>query len=634
MKYKSLEITEEEKEALKEYCEWNYMFINLLTSGDMDAISKFNNDRLNIFSKEYFEKSMETLKNIYSAMVKYSYNKKSESRTLIRGTTVAEIETFKGEYTKMLSTSVSEEAVKTHAGSKVINGFAKEKDRRAAIISLDIVGGELPFINVNRVLEDESNHDREEEIILAPFGIVDEIQKVSRSNCYEYYNATIKSQALEKVDNLDDIKERVFDNINKIPEIVRECNSCNIKLETVNHYLQMPQMPEDRAVLSKTKQELYEKIPRLKEEFSSIRQAMVQYAKGICYEQKEKVDRDVRKEESAIEEEFQNKQKAEFKNRQQDAIKGVLESTKSINNCVKKLSVKNNRYEIVARRLDLQLDVGISNEVLENTVINLQTEIADMNKKLESGTLNDGEKQIQEYLKKAEEIKKITSKIEGLEANYNDENYANNIKSILNKKIDTLIKENEVKKIEEEIKKIDRKEMGFFDRILGKDKELELKKEQLVLRKKLLEMKPIRQQDDCSAHEMMAKIIDYKNQNNGVLPDDLKKIPDQMRTVFKIEDKRVNAILMDMTQPLSLIPVQKEKSSIFNRRKNISKMQAENAKLSEDVNQLRKEGAFDVYSEASNSVTMTPQTIYNEINKIRSIVNERNISLEQSYNRY
>lgn len=42
----SLKITEEEKDALIKYVNWEYTYINLLTSGDIEAINKFNNERI------------------------------------------------------------------------------------------------------------------------------------------------------------------------------------------------------------------------------------------------------------------------------------------------------------------------------------------------------------------------------------------------------------------------------------------------------------------------------------------------------------------------------------------------------------------------------------------------------------
>ena len=108
MKYKSLEITDEEKEALKIYCEWEYTYINLLTSGDIETINKLNNDKLNIFTKDYFIKRMETLKQIYSAMVKYTYGMQNMRITLSRGTNLSEIDYIKrssNECNKLLSTT-------------------------------------------------------------------------------------------------------------------------------------------------------------------------------------------------------------------------------------------------------------------------------------------------------------------------------------------------------------------------------------------------------------------------------------------------------------------------------------------------------------------------------------------------
>ena len=135
MKYKSLEITDEEKESLKRYCEWEHMDINLLTSGDLKSIPKLHNlDLEEIFSREYFSSRMKDVANIYSLMCKYSYKTDRDPytglRTLYRGTTDAEIRAFssKGEYDKLLSTSVSRDSALSFAGMKITNGNYEKED--------------------------------------------------------------------------------------------------------------------------------------------------------------------------------------------------------------------------------------------------------------------------------------------------------------------------------------------------------------------------------------------------------------------------------------------------------------------------------------------------------------------------
>lgn len=191
MKYKSLEITDEEKDNLKRYCEYEHRYINLLTSGDFQTINKLDDKVINIFSKEYFEKVMNVLTNVYSAMIKYSYNRNGEM-SLYRGTTVAEMRNFKSEYTKLLSTSTDELSAKWHAGSKVMNRFEDEDDKKAVLMRIN-TAKDVPFINVNDVLkDDENNHNSEREIILAPFEKIQKVEHAYSDKGYRYYNVSIE----------------------------------------------------------------------------------------------------------------------------------------------------------------------------------------------------------------------------------------------------------------------------------------------------------------------------------------------------------------------------------------------------------------------------------------------------------
>ncbi len=369
---KSLEITKEEKDALKIYCDWQYTYINLLTSGDMETIYKFNNDRLDIFSAKYFADMMETLKNIYSAMVKY---KKSEDlyyghnfgKNVVRGTTLSEIkylERHKGECNKILSTTTDELSAKQHAGSKFI-GPKEENDKTTVILSLSTASN-VPYISINGVLQEESNHPRENEIAIAPFTRLDGIKHMSSWDGYEYYSGNVESQELEKVDNKEELLSDINANINNIPQLVSEYMEKKYQQDKL---LSMGISDLDSEDMKRQRDEIANSMKFLENKFSSIRSKMIQYAMGICYEVRQKVDREYEAElpeyRKAKSLEENKRFEREYMNVYMGEIKGILQ----------KMAETTDRYDMYAKELGLTWNTGVSKEILMQTYGKLKNDV-------------------------------------------------------------------------------------------------------------------------------------------------------------------------------------------------------------------------------------------------------------------
>ena len=588
MKYKSLEITDEEKEALKIYCEWEYTYINLLTSGDIETINKLNNDKLNIFTKDYFIKRMETLKQIYSAMVKYTYGMQNMRITLSRGTNLSEIDYIKrssNECNKLLSTTTSEIAAKQHSGAKVVKQY-DEKDGKNVILWIDITDKKLPFIDVNDILDDGSNHYREDEIIIAPFSKFTNLAHVSSWDGYEYYRTEIENQEFdgskkEKL-NIDEIQEK----ISSIPELIKQYMESKSKINALENLEKYQTNKKDIEALKKEKSIALENKEKAKETFDEIRKGMVNYAKMICAEAKEKVEKEAQEEEVEI-------KRAKLLNNKEETKTRLNGYVNAIENSVHAIIENTSKYSNIATSFGLNWDVGVSKENLQDMCEKIQEEslkIADEINGIEIDVPEDKfDEQLNkllEYQKKFNTISSYISVISESQSNYNDANCSKQILTELNEKVKQEIKKAQIHNINMQIKELEGRKVGFLGKLIGKDKELELKKQQLILRRNLIQLEPIEEKDDCTATEIAAQIIAYKMNNNENSPESLQTTLSKMEEIFDIDNVEVEQIINNQLNAGMLMPIQEEKS-IFKRKTN-KLLEEANQRLEEEIQELRK----------------------------------------------
>ena len=584
---KSLEITEEEKDALIKYVNWEYTYINLLTNGDMKAISKLNNDSLNIFSKEYFGEQIETLKRMYSAMVKYSYGKEKEDRRtqFDRGTTLSElksIEKAKGLCNKTLSTTTDDLTVKQHAGSKVMGREVEADDKISVIMHLYVVDSNLPYLYVNSVLQEESSYDREKEYIISPFTKFKKIQHISSWNGYEYYSAEVEGQELEKVENEEELLGDINENISKIPELVSTYSNSKGKYERASRALETERDNwEDKSYWMEKRKEAEEEMEKSQNEFDEIRGKMVQYAKGVCFHAREKVEREAKEETKQI-----KMQEAQEKLERQK--EGLKEYSQTINGYLRTLLENTSRYQMYAKELGLTWNTEISEQSLVQVTNEIQENIAQRLNDMNQGNFKS-KNEVNEGISCP-----IDWQLENAVKKYNDANCSKQIRIDLNTKVDELIQKSKLETIEASLRELEGKKVGIFGRIVGKDKELELQKEQLRLKKELIEAIPIKKNEDCSVNEIMARILSYQRQNNGVLPEELKVLAVQTGKVFRIDNKAVETIVRSQSTGEGLIPYSK-KRNLFRRNAN-SILQQQNEKLKQELQEI-KQSPENIYRE-------------------------------------
>ena len=199
---------------------------------------------------------------------------------------------------------------------------------------------------------------------------------------------------------------------------------------------------------------------------------------------------------------------------------------------------------------------------------------------------------------------------------YNDINCEKQLRTELNSKVDNLIKQANIANINAKIEELKNTKIGLFGKMLGKDKEVELRIKNLELSRKLMQLEEF-EQKDATPDEIMAKIESYKREN-------LYEIETQIKKVFRVNDKEVQR-LADENEKSSkgmLVP-QKEGKSIFKRNPKII-LQQVNRSMEYEIDRLEQERQ-NPYKQQTRHVERTTdkvQKVYECINELKHILQQ------------
>lgn len=586
-KLKILEITEEEKNALREYCDWRYTYINLLTSGSMEAIDNLDNISLKAFSKNSFSEAMKIIKNVYSAMCKYSYNRDSSNILLYRGTTERELDyirTNNNVCDKILSTSSNEDVARQHAGDRVV--IPNQKPSKKVVLNLNLVGNNVPYIDVNDVLGEDTSNAKEEEFVLSPFCKFENIRYESGWKEIKYYGADINETEIYKADNQSELENEIASKIKSVPSLAKE-------------YLKY-----------KSKSAL--------DEFNSIRKNIVTLVKSMCADTREQIY------EKAQNDQMKDINLEDIKLKQKDVINTIIQRVET---CIKKID-KDSKYEILAKKLDLNWNTGISKDQIDEKFSEYIQRCSKMIEGIDEIQSNSGmsiNKQVEILMKsknKLDSMKKFIKIMESQVSFFSDENCDKHIRVLLNQRVDELIKKAQINDIDKKIEEIDNTRVGFFDRINGKAKELELKREQLSLNRQLVELNDYKDDNDYTVDEITAKIFVYGREHGGILSQELSDMISRINNAFPLDATKLQKIINEKTEQKGLIPIDNA---------NLSRRKA-NARLQETNESIRKEIEYQKSSEAvkyrnsnkiSTKVTDVPQMVYDTLRKVVETTEDR-----------
>lgn len=303
------------------------------------------------------------------------------------------------------------------------------------------------------------------------------------------------------------------------------------------------------------------------------------------------------------------------KENSKDLLEAKLgEYSKRISGKLEKVEENTDRYQMYAKRLGLNWNTEISNRELEHMQDEIYIEMAKMLDSVENPVMY---KDVNAY------INYVVSLIEKSADEYNDENFERDIRKELNKKVEEVLKQAQIDDIDKEIINLGNTKNGLLGKILGKSREVELKREQLTLIKSLLQSDSERDQEDCSVNEIMAKMLYYKKQHNGNLPIELCVLASQITSVFEVDEGEVTKIV-NKKYGSQLPVVQNGNNSIFRRRSNRI-LEEQNQRLEKELHMMndRDSNQYRMQSKFNKSATDNLREIYYHMKNIQDAIRKR-----------
>lgn len=294
-----------------------------------------------------------------------------------------------------------------------------------------------------------------------------------------------------------------------------------------------------------------------------------------------------------------------------------------LSTALEKVEENTDRYQMYAKRLGLTWNTEISNKGLEKMQDGIYIEMEKMLDKVENPVRY---KDVTAY------IDYVVSRIEKSADEYNDENFEKQMRKEINAKVEGILKQAQIDDIDKEIINLGNVKIGLFGRILGKDQELELKKEHLTLIKGLLQSDSENEAKDCNVNEIMANILYYKKQHNGNLPTELYVIASQMTSVFEIDENAVKEIA-NRKYNAQLPVVQNANNSIFKRKSNKA-LQEQNKRLESELQMAeeRNSNPFKVQTQFNKSAVDSLREIYCHMKNIQDAIKQRMDEAKESKN--
>ena len=212
--YKSLKLSEEEKEAIRSYTGLFHEIINNILEPGIDNEKDFYKKSCLIeYDSETIERAIRTITQLYSALYKNLIQegdfKEYKYACAYRGTTVQDVSRLeKNEQTYRFTSATYDE--------DMASGYFSLNWDNPASMKLDIKQG-VPYIYLSRALEEYGNN-WEKEIILAPFLKLESIQKrmsikidkTSGANYLKRYWITLSKQELPEISEEEELELETY----------------------------------------------------------------------------------------------------------------------------------------------------------------------------------------------------------------------------------------------------------------------------------------------------------------------------------------------------------------------------------------------------------------------------------------
>ena len=581
MKEKSiLEVTEEEKQALEVYKGLGYRGINLFLStyleNDIDYANLFKTkEELELNIKKDLEDNIKIAEKIYSLMIKNIKKEQLSKNKLLRGTSKSELENMfnQKQITKFLSTTTNQNTMKNFAYDTLSLAFIEFE-----------TNDNIPFIKVKQILGYE--RAGEDEIIISPFVNITSVEQVGTHNAnlrnkdvkIPKYKITIEKQNLaeiseEEKQNLKmQIDEQIHDISNGLFEVAKN-RKIYADLQVTKEIYQQS-IENIQAKRNKIKDDLddldwyKEKIPILEEQMKEIQvkeksfnEKINNWKEKIIYYTKaqfKEIDKD-------IENNINEQEKQEKKNITNNYLNNLGNKYKNIVNNINEQKKKEFQMNKIAEFLQINynsIDLSNIKEPIDKLKNNLE-KLTNIDREIQNTN------QIMEYNQYLNSLNIFVEKnLKGVFEAINSQS-EENLKRAIYEKIENIKYKGNKKILQKQENELEYKNNNvikrFLNKLTGKSKQYELKKDSIENMKMILEERnknnEIRNQK-LSIHNMLADIeiflhdnYDTKEVANEV--DDLIHLKEGLRRVYNVNEKRVNEIIANRLK--ENLPIQDKK---------------------------------------------------------------------------
>ena len=579
-------ITKEEIESIKTYINKDYISINSMLETGLDNEIRIENNKegYTFLTEKSVKVYIEKIKEIYSAILKYSSHDKNEISPVYRAITLEELN-------KIKSSKKSNRICSVTPFFEIAKEKYSNKWNQKIILKIS-VAPDVPYIKVNNILDTKNKEDI---ILISPFININKIEHSKESK--EVYDITVSKSILEKEPSR---AEKVYKETEEANEYLKEYFAerkeieklYSEKDELLNKILndanlkgteEKKNILEQVKILEKNIEEKTNKANILEVKYSSWKRELGFLIKMSLKEVELELEKKFKEEEQKKEEqkEKQKEESEQQKELEEHSIQIKLkeqiinENIKIINkiNRIKinlnSLDKNQRKYEDFAKKLLVKYEKQTDIIEVKENLYDIENSINKFNKKIEKIELS---KENEIVLKSELEVSKFcNNSIEKIQkeheiTNLNKEELIEFRTGIYDKvirlkgKLD--LKDLTVKKskIENKISLV-----KVIDKIIGKDKKNKVMLETIDMKIAAINssLKSIKNKDkrSVSVHKMIIEIDEaiIKNFKNKALKKevaDLEKLRVALTNIFNIDEEKVKNEIQK--KEISNLPVTKK----------------------------------------------------------------------------
>ena len=611
---KKLEISEEEIAALEHYTGFEHTRINLLCNMDPEIIESLSKQGWSMLkNKEELKRYMGYFTNIYSAMYKNAKNGFSPA-TLNRGTGVSDINRLTGTANQFLSTSREVDVAKR---------FMHAEDPAIMYIEL---GEGVPAINMDQY-HNENSQD-ENEVLIAPFCRVEENKFFSEWNGIKYFEVKLAKPELKEKNekDLDSLEQKVLDGFEDYLKLLDEYKELDFEVEKLEDWLNEARKSNDMEGFKSTSDKLFktrEKFFEVTNNVNDYKNSLRGLLEGRCRQREIEIDKakdtidkqKVKEQEDAkkrIDEEIRLGQIGETNNHITRAINHSNELGTSLDTIYEDLLKTDENSRTIAESLGITYksrseisEIGKKiegiKEVLSQSEDNANKQRLDAHdESISKEDAIEKDNEVSEYSSSIIEAQRLVQSIESYGEEFGDEEFLN-IKEEVYKKAMSLIKEAKTAKLNGQKEEIQGRKVGFFGKLLGKEKlrQAELKNVELKIEAEK-NKKPDLRFNDFSVRTTLATIYNAREELGEKSSKTLTDFYNKIKENFVLEngsfdDEKIAKMAKDLegkNLPIAYDPKEKTKDKIQRIQEENERLEAANKEEVEEQETDERESSI------------------------------------------